>query len=79
MLPWTPRDSILYNHLPKQDEQQDKQQTKNNQMKLNNLGLKLLPPLLSHIDNDPDFEFLRSNKEFFKLIEEYRGKCNKFV
>lgn len=72
MTPWTPRDSILYNHLPKHDNQQ----TDKNQMKLN-LGVKILPYLLSHIDNDPDYEFLRSNKEFLKLIEEYRGKCNK--
>lgn len=79
MSPWNPRDSFLYDHLSKKYELQDKMQTKNNQTELNNLGSKLLPPILSHIGNDPDFKFLRSNKEFIKLMEEYRKKCNECV
>ncbi len=73
--PWTPQNSILYNHLPKIENPK----TDKTQMKLNQMAVKILPSLLSHIDNNADFEFLRSHKDFLNLIEEYRRKCNKSV
>ncbi len=71
MNPWFPQDSILYDHLKKK---QEIQQGKDKQRKQNNMGQKMLPALLSDLENNPDFEFLQSNQEFLRLIKEYRGK-----
>lgn len=73
MNPWIPQDSILYNHLQKKENPQEK----GNQVKQDNFGIKILPSVLSNMENNPDYEFLRSNKEFLKLMKEYWGKCDK--
>lgn len=72
MNPWSLQDTTLYNHLKKQETPQ----AENIQMKQNNLGIKLLPSMLSNMKNNPDYEFLRSNQEFIKLIKEYSEKCD---
>lgn len=107
MNPWTPQDSILYNHLltqensntqsftqPKGDAKQQAQasqrqaQTPNlqrnkkfnsNLEKQKHFGRKLLPSILSDLNNNPDYEFLRSNQEFVELVKEYCEKCEKSV
>ena len=73
MNPWIPQDSILYDHLKKKQEYQ---QGKDTQRRQKNIGQKMLPALLSDLEKNPDFEFLRSNQEFLRLIKEYRVKCD---
>ncbi|MFA9464984.1 MAG: helix-turn-helix domain-containing protein [Velocimicrobium sp.] len=72
MNPWSPQDSILYNHL----QRQGNQQTEGNHKKQYDLGIKMLPSILSSMENNSDFDFLRSNHEFLKLIKEYWKKCD---
>ncbi|HWT77096.1 MAG TPA: helix-turn-helix domain-containing protein [Mobilitalea sp.] len=73
MDPWSLQNTILYNHLHKQENQP----SKDNQMKQSDFGTKMLPSILSNMENNPDYEFLRSSQEFVKLIEEYWKKCDK--
>jgi transcriptional regulator with XRE-family HTH domain len=68
MNPWTLHDSALYNHL----QNHEKQQLETTQAKRPNIGMKILPSILTNMDTSPDFDFLRSNKEFNDLIEMYR-------
>lgn len=70
MKPWTPQDSILYNHLQKQDNQKSVE----NQIKQNPWTIKMLPSVLSDLNNNPKYEFLRSNQDFLNLIKEYYEK-----
>jgi hypothetical protein len=72
MEPWSLQNSILYNHLHKQENQS----SKNIQREQSNFGLKMLPSILFDIENNPDYDFLHSNQEFVKLISEYREKCD---
>ncbi len=76
MIPWVPQDSILYDHLK---QKQEYQQVKDKQRWQDNLGQKILPALLSDLENNKDFEFLHSNQEFLKLMKEYRGKCDRVM
>lgn len=70
--PWIPQNSILYNHLQKTVNIR----TEAKQTEPANLGIKMLPSMLSNLESNPDYEFLRSNKEFLKLIKEYWEKCD---
>jgi len=59
LTPWEMKKSALYRHIAIRENQE-------------NLGAKMLPALLSELENDPKYAFLRSNEEFQRLIEEYR-------
>lgn len=72
MNPWNFKDCILYSHLIKK-----KEQNPDNQIKEINMGMKMLPTILSDLEKNPDFEFLRSDEEFVKLMREYRKKVDK--
>ena len=41
------------------------------------LAQTMLPPLLSDLEHNPDYGFLRGEPEFAKLIQDYRAKCLK--
>jgi len=68
--PWSPQNSILYNHL----QISNTQVTAENRKAQANFGNKVLPSLLTSIENNPDYDFLRSNEKFKALIREYWGK-----
>ena len=70
MKPWIPQESILYEHLQKQEIPQEQ----DNQKKPNHIGVEILPALISNLENSPVYEFLRSDKEFIKLLKEYQTK-----
>ncbi len=63
--PWQAYDSPLYHHAV----------TERSQDSLNQQQALILPPLLSAFETDPQFEFLRDNEEFSRLIRKYRAKC----
>jgi len=71
MDPWTLQDSILFNHLHKQENQP----SNDIQRKQSDFGIKMLRTMLSNMETNPDYEFLRSNQEFVNLIKDYRKKC----
>ncbi len=62
LIPWEIKKSTLYRHIAIKGNQE-------------NFGVKMLPALLSEIENDPKYAFLHSNTEFQHLIEQYRAKC----
>jgi transcriptional regulator with XRE-family HTH domain len=62
LIPWEMKKSSLYRHIPVNDNRE-------------NVGLQILPALLSEIENDPKYKFLHSNSEFKQLIKQYRAKC----
>lgn len=62
LLPWNVKDSALYHHIA-------------DKMNHESVGLKMLPGLLSEIENDPKYAFLRANTEFQQLLEHYHAKC----
>ena len=62
LTPWDMKKSPLYHHIP----------AKNNQ---ENFGEKMLPGLLSELENDSKYAFLHSNPEFQQLMEQYHTKC----
>ena len=72
MDPWSLQNSILYNHLQKKENQP----SKDVQKKQSDFGTKMLPSILSDMENNPHYEFLRSNQEYINLMKEYRNKCN---
>jgi len=39
-----------------------------------NMGQDFLPPLLSELESNPEYAFLREEPEFQKLLAEYREK-----
>lgn len=62
LMPWEMKKSALYRHIAIKEHQE-------------NIGAKMLPALLSEIENDPKYAFLHSNTEFQHLIEQCRTKC----
>ncbi len=60
--PWNANHSSLYRHIA-------------DKMHHENIGLKMLPGLLSEIENDPKYAFLRSNAEFQQMIAQYHAMC----
>lgn len=60
--PWKMKESFLYCHI---EDKENKE----------NFGAQMLPGLLSEIENNPQYVFLRSNTEFQQLIKQYRAKC----
>lgn len=59
---WKASQSPLYRHISVPENQAD-------------FGKKILPALLSEIENGPQYAFLKGNTEFHRMIEEYRAKC----
>lgn len=56
---WGIVDSPLLTHLAHHDSQE-------------NFGKRILPALLSDLENNPKYDFLRTNEEFQQLIRQYR-------
>lgn len=61
LTPWDTRTSLLFRHLPQQETTVD-------------LGKTILPPLLNDLERNPDYDFLRDEPEFGRLIKTYREK-----
>lgn len=62
LTPWDVRQSPLYSRLPNKKEPDD-------------TWRKMLMPLLSDLERNPDYDFLRGNPKFANLIQTYRAKC----
>lgn len=60
---WGTIDSPLFSHLPHQEKREGQE----------SFGRKLLPVLLSDLESNPKYEFLRSDGEFKHLIRQYRS------
>lgn len=71
LIPWELKKISLYRHIfitVEGKEEEKKEDTKD-------YGKQLLPVTLSAMESSPEYDFLRTNKEFLELIEEYRVKC----
>lgn len=71
LIPWELKKIPLYRHIfitVEGKEEEKKEDTKD-------YGKQLLPVTLSAMESSPEYDFLRTNKEFLELIEEYRVKC----
>ena len=64
LTPWDACSSPLFSRFPKKETPVDLAQT-------------MLPPLLTELERNPDYDFLRGEPEFKRLIQEYREKCPK--
>lgn len=66
LMPWDACSSPLFSRFPKTDTP-----------KITSIDLAktMLLPLLAELERNPDYDFLRGEPEFKKLIQEYRGKC----
>lgn len=62
LIPWDMKKSPICKHIVQKTNQE-------------NLGAQVLPPLLTELENSPNYDFLRSVPEFQQLIEQYRSKC----
>ena len=62
LTPWDMEKSALYRHIAVKANPE-------------NFGVQMLPGLLSEIENDPKYAFLRSIAEFQQLVGQYRAKC----
>lgn len=62
LTPWEMDKTVLYRHIAAQG-------------KRGNPGTLMLPGLLSELENDSKYAFLRSNLEFQQLIGKYRAEC----
>lgn len=58
--PWNLKETLLYDELGE------------NAAGTADTGIKLLPLMIAELENSPECEFLRENKEFWELIEQYR-------
>jgi len=63
LLPWDACSSPLFSRFPKKETPVDLTQT-------------ILPPLLAELERNHDYDFLRGELKFKKLIQEYREKCS---
>jgi transcriptional regulator with XRE-family HTH domain len=61
LTPWDMKESPLYRHIPVKENRE-------------NVGMLMLPGLLSELENDPKYDFLHSNAEFQQLMGQYRAK-----
>ncbi|WFR58309.1 helix-turn-helix transcriptional regulator [Anaerocolumna sp. AGMB13025] len=71
LIPWELKKIPLYRHIfitVEGKEEEKKEDTKD-------YGKQLLPVTLSAMESSTEYDFLRTNKEFLELIEEYRVKC----
>jgi transcriptional regulator with XRE-family HTH domain len=71
LIPWELKKIPLYRHISvtvEGKEAEKKEDTKD-------YGKQFLPMTLSALESSPEYDFLRTNSEFQKLIEEYRVKC----
>lgn len=59
LMPWDACSSPLFSRFPKKETPVDLTRT-------------ILPPLLAELERNPDYDFLRGEPEFKKLIQEYR-------
>lgn len=83
--PWVPQNSILYSYMKKSDKKSedtasDADTNASNvatQPKSNDFGAKMLPSLLTDLETNSDYDYLRSDDEFLELIQEYSKKCFK--
>ena len=62
LTPWEMNKSVLYRHADLKTNQES-------------IGAKMLPALLSELENAPKYAFLHSNAEFQHLVEQFRAKC----
>ncbi|MDD3367958.1 MAG: helix-turn-helix domain-containing protein [Lachnospiraceae bacterium] len=86
LTPWDPTESFIYKHVKTSAEQvkpasvqsqsvaaQPVSQTdKENRMQ--NVGLRMLPVLLTDLETNPEYAFLRNEPEFNELLEQYKQK-----
>lgn len=63
--PWKADKSPLFSHIAAQYMQKD----------ATGQASRLLPPLLSEFETNPEYAFLQSNKDFQELIKTYRLEC----
>lgn len=89
--PWVPQNSFLYSYLKnpaKKSTDATSDATTGatadastgstadaTQPKSNDFGTKMLPSLLTDLETNSDYDFLRSDGEFMGLIQEYTKKC----
>lgn len=67
LTPWDMTDSPLFFHMTANaSEEQRKSQA--------NYGNHILPGLLASLEQDTQYDFLRENKDFQKMLETYRAK-----
>lgn len=80
LTPWNPADSLLYKYmLRKQNQESFREETGKETINApisenRSFGRKMLPRLLEELENSPEYEFLREETEFQKLLEEYHCK-----
>lgn len=58
---WSMKDSILYDRIGANVNGKES-------------AARILPPLLARLEKAPEYEFLRENKDFKRIIEKYRKK-----
>lgn len=63
--PWDIRRSPLCTRFPRKEQKENP----------GNLGLTMLPALLDDLEHNTDYDFLRNEPEFEKLLADYRAKC----
>ena len=80
--PWDMKRIPFFKHIV-QDAEARKAETRKAEDKdagienadVKKLSAMILPPILLELENNPDYDFLRSVPEFQQLLEEYRSKC----
>ncbi|MEA4966475.1 MAG: helix-turn-helix domain-containing protein [Oscillospiraceae bacterium] len=63
LTPWDVHESPIFSRFPKKETSVD-------------FAQMMLPSLLSELERNPDYDFLRGEPEFKELIREYREKCS---
>lgn len=65
LVPWDIKQSPIYRHVDKKEKKEKEE----------NFGKQVLPSLLSEMERNSEYDFLRSAPEFQQLLERYRDKC----
>lgn len=68
--PWFPQDSYLFRHILNQTTAQESAIPEIRK----SLGEKMLPALLSDLESNLDFDYLRSNPEYQRILDDYTKK-----
>ncbi|MDO4343972.1 MAG: helix-turn-helix transcriptional regulator [Eubacteriales bacterium] len=70
-VPWNRWESVLYYRMILNEEFKEKQRNVQKESQL-----VILPPLLAELENNSDYDFLRGNDEFQRMLEKYRRRSS---
>jgi hypothetical protein len=65
LVPWDIQKSDIFSHMYDQGKPTE----------TIDIGKQMLPTLVADLERNPEFDFLRENVEFEKIIEQYHAKC----